>query len=763
MLNISAVKRPKSMRFRKETDLYALQAGAQCPVMLQRGAILLDSVTGKRFLQLKLSNAGEREIKSVYLKLDCIDDTGERAGETIDAAYLDVNSKKDGCFGDKVLSQVSSAARKCLIREVRVAYADGTSERFDQDGFFDISEAKPLETAVPAEYHRVIATLKDLRVQPETVAEGISRCICGGLITGDGKCANCGRDFKQAMYDAEHIEELCKKHELAERKRREKEEQRVRSEKSEKGLSNLGFVLGVLIFFTVVYGVSLLADRYSSYFYGYNLLMPFNECVVIVLAVAINRKKHNILFYGLCVSAAIDVLFHLLHLFYKCRMIWQFYDCGELYLDDVISYLFMFGLVFFVPSVIAWGCLLAGAKIALRGEKKRMTRILSVVALCAFLVEWASVDYYSSQGFVWMIFMQPFSNVLICVYIAELAQRNFYTTPEDVSADAVIRIKQAFGDVQTKLIRVSDQSAKRVAGAQPTDWIAVLLNHAADKMDGSEAKSRRSKLSIASRVVSLLAVIMLPMNLVSCGSDSYYSGFECIKHGFTFPYWSGSYAGGIVLLLLVLICLEVAVLSGRKFARRRNAIVLDLQKLISVFGIFMFIYYSTNKSYEILFGGYIMTLAYVLQYPVGLMYCASGLAVSSERLPEKTSDMFLSEKTVRRVLLAVHVVLFVLVFHGDYHFVWRMIGYLAVIIEIEASLGQKLAKRLFALMLALETVALVMMLFMFKTTVKEIPLTFVLSLLILAASGLAYVLFLGGKKAWGRKKERRSEPMSRRS
>ncbi|SET46521.1 hypothetical protein SAMN04487771_101946 [[Clostridium] aminophilum] len=757
MLNISAVKRPKSMRFRKETDLYALQAGAQCPVMLQRGAILLDSVTGKRFLQLKLSNAGEREIKSVYLKLDCIDDTGERAGETIDAAYLDVNCKKDGCFGDKVLSQVSSVARKCLIREVRVAYADGTSERFDQDGFFNIPEAKPLETAVPAEYHRVIATLKDLRVQPENVAEGISRCICGGLITGDGKCANCGRDFKQAMYDAAHIEELCKKHELAERKRREKEEQRVRSEKSEKVLSVLGFVLGVLLILNAAFSAFV---YYSSDFSKSLLLL----CACVVLdAIAIIRQKNNILLYGLCVSAVVDLWFFL-----------DFVKEIDYHPFNPFNYCFVF-----LASAIVWGALLIGTLFITHRWKIQKTIIFSMVAavsaVCSIWAEltmlppWAKLTMLPPVEavvivVVYIIFRNKIAELLICVYIVAFAYfKNCKVASEDGPANVAINIKQAFGDVQTKLIRVSDQSAKRVVGAQPTDWIAVLLNHAADKMDGSEAKSRRSKLSIASRVVSLLAVIMLPMNLVSCGSDSYYSGFECIKHGFTFPYWSGSYAGGIVLLLLVLICLEVAVLSGRKFARRRNAIVLDLQKLISVFGIFMFIYYSTNKSYEILFGGYIMTLAYVLQYPVGLMYCASGLAVSSERLPEKTSDMFLSEKTVRRVLLAVHVVLFVFVFHGDYHFVWRMIGYLAVIIEIEASLGQKLAKRLFALMLALETVALVMMLFMFKTTVKEIPLTFVLSLLILAASGLAYVLFLGGKKALGRKKERRSEPMSRRS
>lgn len=224
-LKIQVEKKEKKERFRKEFDLYATEVSDECPIIIQRGAVLLDTISGNKFLQLKLSNTGEPDIRSAYIKLNCFDDTGDVVGSAIDIAYSDINCTKDVCFGDKVLSSIPYVAKIFRFEEIKIAYADGTSKRFGKEFFHSIPEAKSLKATVGVEYHKFMDDQKNLRAQPEMIAENLHRCICGGLITESGKCANCGRDYQNAVYDAAHINELYTNY--VEEEEREKEKERL--------------------------------------------------------------------------------------------------------------------------------------------------------------------------------------------------------------------------------------------------------------------------------------------------------------------------------------------------------------------------------------------------------------------------------------------------------------------------------------------------------------------------------------------------------
>lgn len=235
-INIEVEKKPKKERFYKEQNVYASEISMDCPVMIQRGAILLDTLSGTKFLQLKLSNTGEKEIKSVYIKMCCINDVNEVVGNSIDADYSDVNCKQGTCFGAKTLIAIHSSAKKFQFDEVKIAYADGTTERFGKECYEPIPEAKSLKEVLPAEYHEFIDVQKDLCVQPEKMKDGITRCICGGIILKDGICASCGRDEQRSFADTtlEHIMKARQNYVIAEQKRIKAEEYKKHEQRNTK-------------------------------------------------------------------------------------------------------------------------------------------------------------------------------------------------------------------------------------------------------------------------------------------------------------------------------------------------------------------------------------------------------------------------------------------------------------------------------------------------------------------------------------------------
>mgnify|MGYP003293437829 CR=1 FL=1 len=259
-INIEVEKKPKKERFYKEQNVYASEISMDCPVMIQRGAILLDTLSGTKFLQLKLSNTGEKEIKSVYIKMCCINDVNEVVGNSIDADYSDVNCKQGTCFGAKTLIAIHSSAKKFQFDEVKIAYADGTTERFGKECYEPIPEAKSLKEVLPAEYHEFIDVQKDLCVQPEKMKDGITRCICGGIILKDGICASCGRDEQRSFADStlEHIMKARQNYVIAEQKRIKAEEYKKHEQRNTKIAAGLLTIATVGNFFSILSLLSML-------------------------------------------------------------------------------------------------------------------------------------------------------------------------------------------------------------------------------------------------------------------------------------------------------------------------------------------------------------------------------------------------------------------------------------------------------------------------------------------------------------------------
>lgn len=362
-LNIQVAKKAKRERFRKEFDLYATEVSTECPIIIQRGAVLLDTISGSKFLQLKLSNAGKKEVRSAYIKLNCFDDTGDIVGNVVDIAYSDINCIKDACFGDKVLSSIPRAAKVFRFEEIKIAYADGTSERFGKDCFHTIPESKPLKVVIAGEYHGYLDSQKDLRVQPEIITENMSRCICGGLIIGSGKCANCGRDFQQAGYDATHIEELHTNYLAEEQKKQHEKEQKRLAEitvKYQKYLNILSIAASFLLFITFILNILYIATDFGLYALGQVLTVGnvLNYICTLIVAVAMLRQNHKLLLCGVGVRLLLS---------------WR----------AVIRILIS---RYALMDVCPWICLLIGVIIIIKGREGKWTKLFSILALVFFSI-----------------------------------------------------------------------------------------------------------------------------------------------------------------------------------------------------------------------------------------------------------------------------------------------------------------------------------------------------------------------------------------
>ena len=295
-LNIKVAKKEKKARFLKACDVYAWEISKDCPVLVQRGAVLHDNISGNKFLQLKLSNAGDKEIKSVYIRFNCLDDIGDLSGEEVTASYIDIACKHGECFGTKTLILIPSVSKHFRFTEIKIAYTDGTNDRFSKENFQVIPEAKSLKESIDTEYHAYLDMQKELRVQPEQISEEIARCICGGLIIGDGVCANCGRDFKKALQDSteENITQAYYDY-LGECQKRIWDEKHKKSISKKEEISTM--VAGIAFILYGMYQLFLLLIHHKIH-----MLMLFISTILLVIAL-FKKEQGKTLWVGLCLLA----------------------------------------------------------------------------------------------------------------------------------------------------------------------------------------------------------------------------------------------------------------------------------------------------------------------------------------------------------------------------------------------------------------------------------------------------------------------------
>ena len=106
-----------------------------CPIALEKGAVLLDTKTDTYLLQLKFANIGETSIASVHVHVEALDDTSKPAYQEIIANYDEVTAVGDVFGTKKLLPLPSNAAIVFNVYVVKVVTFDGNTHVFSREDY----------------------------------------------------------------------------------------------------------------------------------------------------------------------------------------------------------------------------------------------------------------------------------------------------------------------------------------------------------------------------------------------------------------------------------------------------------------------------------------------------------------------------------------------------------------------------------------------------------------------------------------------------
>jgi len=183
------------------------------PVDMEKGVILFDNKIKVNILQLKLSNIGDKPIKSVYVKIYCYDDSGDiikiNNENRLDYAYVDIYCSPHEVFGTRnPIILPSILTRKLEIYVDKVVFQDETVERFDEKDYVDIPNLVKVDKGIENkdELFRIEKTVSlsneayPLTYIPQEFENGMWSCTCGRINTNADSCVRCLRD-KSLQFD----------------------------------------------------------------------------------------------------------------------------------------------------------------------------------------------------------------------------------------------------------------------------------------------------------------------------------------------------------------------------------------------------------------------------------------------------------------------------------------------------------------------------------------------------------------------------------
>lgn len=244
-------------RFKTLTRLNIDYYEENTPVEIDKGAILLDTVSNQVLLQLKFRNISQYNVNFVEIEVECFDSTGDKVSENnvVTYAYQDFVANSQGLFGDRQAIKLPSLnTRKVNINLKRVMFENGEVITFDEIKKIPNPFLTRVET-LPSDLRVVIdPTIEYL---PQELGNNKWACCCGRVNIGDVPCIRCGRDKEKQFkeLDMAHLEQLAiqyKEKEIRLREQREKQN-RERQEKVRKLIPIIGggiaamLVLGLAI------------------------------------------------------------------------------------------------------------------------------------------------------------------------------------------------------------------------------------------------------------------------------------------------------------------------------------------------------------------------------------------------------------------------------------------------------------------------------------------------------------------------------------
>lgn len=228
-----------------------------CPVLLSAYNILSDSLTGDTLLQCKFENQSKKNIKAIFIDIECFSVDNQAIGKAVDKSFLDLNAEPFSSFGqNNALKLPSADTRAVKVYLKKIIFDDNTEGIYT--GFYsnifeasqeEITKLSNLESLYKAQLQKVNpeANIKNWLYLPRD-NEDFYQCGCCRIISKSyEKCPNCQTDLKKAveLNNVHKLTELFNEQLKIEQKTAEKN--KIEADKRNKQLKKFISVIAVVI------------------------------------------------------------------------------------------------------------------------------------------------------------------------------------------------------------------------------------------------------------------------------------------------------------------------------------------------------------------------------------------------------------------------------------------------------------------------------------------------------------------------------------
>ena len=211
------------------------------PFEVEAGALLVDTLDGKKLAQLKMASHADKLVSSVEVRIQPLDEHGVPVGSVVSHTYTEVGARRGDSFGQRESIPLEDAnVNSYRICTATITYADGTAASNETEEWAPLPEQEPLRATISDE--------ELLRQYQLEYGDGcfyraqqlgdLWRCVCGATNrTDEESCHKCGQSLERVINIDQQSLEGGKEARLEEARRQEEqraEEERKAKEAAEK-------------------------------------------------------------------------------------------------------------------------------------------------------------------------------------------------------------------------------------------------------------------------------------------------------------------------------------------------------------------------------------------------------------------------------------------------------------------------------------------------------------------------------------------------
>lgn len=240
------------------------------PFEVEAGALLVDTLDGKKLAQLKMASHADKLVSTVEVRIQPLDEHGVPVGSVVSHTYTEVGARRGDSFGQRESIPLEDAnVNSYRICTATITYADGTATSNETEEWVPLPEQEPLRATISDEellrqYQLEYGDGCFYRAQQ---LDDLWRCVCGATNRGDEEsCHRCGQRLDRVISidqqtlesdKAKRLEEALRQEEQrAEEERKAREAAEKASAAAKKRLTIIAAVIVVAVaVFAVVKGV----------------------------------------------------------------------------------------------------------------------------------------------------------------------------------------------------------------------------------------------------------------------------------------------------------------------------------------------------------------------------------------------------------------------------------------------------------------------------------------------------------------------------